>query len=97
MKRCNIEAYLADNAPVHTREFSSKVVKWCDLVPSDFYLFTHLKKDLRGNRFKTKDDLKEAVTNWLNEKPSDFYKEAFLELARRWKKCVAAYGSYIEK
>ena len=40
---------------------------------------------MRGNRFKTKDDLKEAVTNSLNEKPSDFYEEAFLELARRRK------------
>ena len=38
-----------------------------------------------NDRFNTKDDLKEAVTNWLSEKPSDFYEEAFLELARRWR------------
>ena len=50
-----------------------------------FYLFAHLKKHFRCNRFNTKDDLKTAVTNWLNEKPSDFYEEAFLELGRRWK------------
>ena len=68
-----------------------------DLAPSDYYLFTHLKKHLRGKRFNIKDDLKEAVTNWLNERSSDFYEEAFLELARRWKKCVAADGSYVEK
>ena len=101
--------YLADNAPVHTSEFSTEVVKGCgltalthppyspDLAPSDFYLFKHLKKHLRGNRFNTKDDLKEAVTNWLHEKPSEFYEEGFLELARRWEKCVVANGSYIEK
>ena len=43
-----------------------------DLAPTDIYLFTYLKKHFRGNRFNTKDDLKEEVTNWLNEKPSDF-------------------------
>ena len=101
--------YLADIASVQTSEFSTEVVKGCgltalshspyshDLAPSDFYLFTHLKKHLCGNRFNTKDELKEAVTNWLHEKPSGFYEEVFLELIHRWKTCVMVDGSYIEK
>jgi len=101
--------YLADNAPVHTSQHSKAVFDTIgmrmlqhppyspDLAPSDFYLFRHLKKHLRGERFNNKDDLKAAVTNFLNEKPTDFFQKAFSELVVRWRKCVNAEGNYIEK
>ena len=76
---------MADNAPVHTSQHSTAVLDTTglvvldhppyspDLAPSDFYLFTHLKKHLRGERFNNKDDLKAAVTNFLDEKSSEFF------------------------
>jgi histone-lysine N-methyltransferase SETMAR len=101
--------YLHDNAPIHTSELSSAKIVDCglellphppyspDLAPSDFYLFNHLKKTLRGRHFASKEDLKDAVTRFLNEKPPDFFKIAFLDLADRWQKCVDAGGNYFEK
>ena len=34
-----------------------------DLAPCDFWLFSKLKKKLRGRRYETIEELKEAVTN----------------------------------
>ena len=54
---------LHDNAPVHTAAVAKAVVKECgfeefehppyspDLAPSDYYLFSKLKKDLRDKKF----------------------------------------------
>lgn len=38
-----------------------------DLAPSDFHLFPKLKKHLRGQRFHSDDDVKEAVGDWLRQ------------------------------
>ena len=37
-----------------------------DLAPCDFWLFPKLKENLRGNRYSTIEDMKEAVTRVLN-------------------------------
>lgn len=100
---------LHDNAPVHTAAVSQAAVAGCaftelphppyspDLAPSDYYLFRHLKGHLRGQRFADKDDLETAVRDFLTSRPANFFKEAFLELPRRWAKCVGNNGGYIEK
>ena len=53
-----------DNAPAHTSHFAMATVHDCgfellshppyspDLAPSDFHLFIHLKKSLRGRAFE---------------------------------------------
>ena len=101
--------YLHDNAPIHTSAASMATIEGCgltllshppyspDLAPSDFYLFNNLKRNLRGQRYETKDELRDAVTSFLNEKPPEFFKKAFQELAIRWQKCVDANGLYFEK
>ena len=68
-----------------------------DLAPSDFALFKHLKKHLKGVHFHSVDVLKEKVLDILNSLPPNFYKNAFSELVARWRKCVDVLGSYIEK
>lgn len=101
--------YLHDNAPIHTSGLSTAAIQGCgltvlphppyspDLAPSDFYLFNKLKQVLRGHLFANKEDLKSAVTEFLNEKSKEFFKKAFSELAMRWKKCVDVNGNYFEK
>lgn len=61
--------YLHDNAPIHTSAASMATIECCglnllshppyspDLAPSDFYLFNHLKRNLRGQHFDTEKDL----------------------------------------
>lgn len=100
---------LQDNAPVHTSAFSKDAIFDAgfhilphppyspDLAPSDFWLFRHLKKSIRGKVFHSPEEVKQDVTNFLDECSPDFFKNAFLELVERWQKCVLNQGSYIEK
>ena len=36
-----------------------------DLAPSDYFLFQVMKKFLRGKRFSSDEEVKEAVTTWF--------------------------------
>ena len=101
--------FLHDNAPVHTAGVTLDALKnSCfkpihhppyspDLAPSDYYLFRHLKKFLRGTWFGSTEELKMTVTQWLNGRDSQFWRAAFDELPVRWRKCVTNGGDYIEK
>ena len=100
---------LQDNAPVHTSHLSMSTSDECgfemvqhppyspDLAPSDFALFRHLKQQLKGIHFDSPVEMKERVEEILNSLTPDFFKNAFVDLLRRWKKCVDAQGSYVEK
>ena len=100
---------LHDNAPVHTSNVAKdQIIKSGfvviahppyspDLAPSDFWLFNHLKKHLRGNNYNCPEVLQAAVTQFIENCSASFYKNAFLELVKRWKKCVEANGGYVEK
>ena len=67
-----------DNAPVHnsilvTDYLTQMGIKTVphppyspNLAPCDFWLFPKLKENLRGNRYSTIEDMKEAVTRVLN-------------------------------
>lgn len=101
--------FLHDNAPIHTSSVSMATIERCglnllphppyspDLAPSDFFLFNHLKKHLRGQVFANKHDLRAAVESFLGEKPPEFFKNAFKNLVIRWENCVSAEGNYFEK
>ena len=63
-----------------------------DIAPCEFWLFPKL----RGCRYETTDEVKEAVTKaivafWQE----DFYR-AFQKLLERYNKCIAAGGDYFE-
>ena len=100
---------LHDNAPVHTAavvqekisQLKLKVLQHPpyspDLAPSDFCLFGHLKKMLRGKAFDSPSEVEQHVRRVLNELNDDFFKEAFNDLVKRWRKCVNANGFYVEK
>ena len=100
---------LHDNAPIHTSQLSKGVIDAThfnllshppyspDLAPSDFWLFRHLKKHLRGKHFDSPTSVKEEVQKFLDSKTPDFFESAFSELVIRWQKCVSNGGSYVEK
>ena len=44
-----------------------------DLAPSDYHLFGPLKEALRGRRFTSNQELKEAVQAWLAAQPKTFF------------------------
>ena len=39
-----------------------------DLVPSDYFLFPNLKKDIRGRHFRSKEEVA-AVEEWVRDRP----------------------------
>jgi len=68
-----------------------------DLAPSDYHLFGPPKEALRGRRFTSDKEVKEAVHEWLVAQPKTFFSEGIQKLLERWNKCIAKHGDYIEK
>ena len=62
-----------------------------DLAPGDFWLFPKL----RGCRYETIEEMKEAVTKVIDMLTQDDFQGAFQKLLE-WYKCIAAGGDYFE-
>ena len=63
-----------------------------DLAPSDFWLFPKL----RGCRYETIEDMKEAVTKVTDTLAQEDFDWAFQKLLERYNKCIATGGDYLE-
>ena len=61
-----------------------------DLAPCDFCLFPKL----RGSRYETIEEMKEAVTKIIDMLTQEDFHGAFLKLLERYDKCIAAGGDY---
>ena len=109
-KPYNHDLYLLhDNAPVHTSNVAQRSIERNDFVqlphppyspdlaPSDFYLFGHLKRFLKGKHFVNIDALRDATEDFFSSCTPEFFEKAFDDLIRRWKKCIELKGLYVEK
>ena len=63
-----------------------------DLTPCDFWLFPKL----RGRRYETIEEMKEAVTKVIDKPTQEDFYGAFQMLFERYNKCIAAGGDYFE-
>ena len=63
-----------------------------DLAPCDFGLFPKL----RGCRYETIEEMKEAVTKVIDMLTQEDFHGAFEKLLERYNKCIAAGGDYFE-
>jgi len=100
---------LHDNTPVHTTAVAKAAEKECgfkeiehppyspDLAPSDYYLFSKLKKDLRGRKFDDDEEVKTAVMEHFADKEPEYFLKGTVLLVHRCEKCVEIKGDYIEK
>jgi hypothetical protein len=97
-----------DNAPAH----SSQLIQTClakhdipvvrqapyspDMASCDFWLFTHLKTQLKSARFESRND----ITRNTTAKLYSFRKEAFQKCFEQWRnrceKCVQSQRDYFE-
>ena len=59
-----------------------------DLRPSDFWLFSKLKKHLSGKNFDTRLDIGFAIHKYLKDIPEEEYKKTFHCWIERLKRCV---------
>ena len=100
MLSCGVRL-LHDNAPVHTAAVAKAAVKECgfkeiqhplyspDLAPSDYYLFSKLKKDLRGRKVdEEEEDVKTAVMEHFADKEPECFLRGIELLVHRCEKCV---------
>ena len=93
-----------DNTPVHNfilvTDYLTKMgIKtipqppYCpDLAPCDFWLFPKL----RGCRYETIEEMKEAVTKVIDRLTQEEFHGAFQKLLERYNKCIATGGDYFE-
>ena len=63
-----------------------------ELAPRDFWLFPKL----RGCRYETSEEIKEAVTKVIDTLTLEDFHGAFQKLLERYNKCIAAGGDYFE-
>ena len=61
-----------------------------DLTPLDFWLFSKL----RGCRYETIEEMKEAVTKVIDTLTQEDFDGAFQKLFERYNKCIVAGGDY---
>ena len=93
-----------DNAPVHNSILVTDYLTKMgintvpqppyspDLAPCDFCLFPKL----RGCRYETIEEIKEAVTKVIDTLTQEDFVGAFQKLLKRYNKCIAAGGDYFE-
>ena len=63
-----------------------------DVAPCDFWLFPKL----RGCRYETIEEMKEAVTKVIDMLTQEDFHGAFQKLLERYNKCTAAGGAYFK-
>ena len=63
-----------------------------DIAPCDFCLFPKL----RGCRYETIEEMKEAVTKVINTLTQEDFHGAFQNLLEHYNKCITAGGDYFE-
>ena len=63
-----------------------------DLAPCDFCLFPKL----RGCRYETTEEMKEAVTKVIDRLTQEDFHGSFQKLLERYNKSIAAGGDYFE-
>ncbi|UYV81044.1 hypothetical protein LAZ67_19002610 [Cordylochernes scorpioides] len=63
-----------------------------DLAPSDYFLFGLLKKELKGKRFDSDEDVQKVVQDFFHTLPKRAYKEGIYKLLERWRRCIESQG-----
>ena len=63
-----------------------------DFAPRDFWLFPKL----RGCRYETNEEMKEAVTKVINTLAHEDFRGSFQKLLERYNKCIAAGEDYFK-
>lgn len=67
----------------------SSLVDSPNLLPSDYYLFLHLKRDFGRHCFDSDDDAEDGVWQWLSSITASFYEESIDKL-------VLCYDKYLK-
>ena len=67
-----------------------------DLSPCDFFLFSRLKRPMKGRRFATIEEIKTESLRELKDIPKSAYHKCFEDWKKRWHKCIIFEEGYLE-
>ena len=67
-----------------------------DLTPCDFFLFSKLKRPIKGRRFATIEEIKIASLEELKAIPKSSFQKCFDDWEKRWHKCIISKGDCFE-
>jgi hypothetical protein len=67
-----------------------------DLAPSDFYIFGYAKHQLQGHEFTEGEEFVSAVSEILNQIPTDPLVDVFEDWMRRLPQCIDINGEHVE-
>jgi transposase len=88
----SIREFLSDNQiPVVPRPPYSS-----DLAPCDFFLFSKIKTDLKGQRFDDIETIKKNAVDQLKQLKVEDFQHCFKKRQKRWDKCITSGGEYFE-
>ncbi|CAH2091028.1 unnamed protein product [Euphydryas editha] len=62
---------------------------------TDYHLFRSLSNHMRGVTFDNEEDLKNWLKNFLDTRPSDFWRNGIDTLVERWEDVVNSNGEYL--
>jgi len=65
-------------------------------TPSDFFLFPKMKEVLKGRHFYDIDDIRSNTMAALKAIPQNQFQSCFEGWTRRWHRCIASQGEYLE-
>lgn len=66
-----------------------------DITPSDYHMFFHLKKFLRGKSFGSDDEVITTVDDYLGNLDSEFFFHEINSFRDRWQRVIANEDEYI--
>jgi histone-lysine N-methyltransferase SETMAR len=87
----NVQPHAAARIQVVLQEFGWEVSEHPahspDLAPSDFHLFPLLKAVLGGKRLKSDEEVKDAISLWLNRLAVEVYDKGIQKFVTHYDKC----------
>ena len=98
-----------DNASSHTAEKTQNEIGLIgfetlshppyspDLAPFDFAFFPTIKNKLKGRRFHSLMDLRQATAAVVSEYDTEWYGQVFQKWVHRHRRCIECKGEYFEK
>lgn len=98
-----------DNAPPHTAEMTTlesgvlgfKTISHTpyspDLAPMDFAIFPTVKKQLKGMRFRSLQELRAATSEIIAQYGQQWNESVFDQWVHRHRRCTECSGHYFEK
>ncbi len=110
--RCRVHGHKfihLDNAPTHNAHLTLTLIEqlgWTrlpqpsyspDLSPCDFWLYSRLKKNIKGVRFPNLEALKDAVSDQIADITAMEYHHCMMvSWPKRWRRCLEEQGNYFE-